>query len=92
MSRKLDVVTLDGEEYDSLMADAERYRWLKAHRDGDLCAMAWNDLREYLLAHEGDIAHCIDDFGRLDAVFTDVVGRDAEKHVSPSSRDGDSSQ
>ena len=29
MSRKIDVVTLTGEEYDSLMADKERMDWLE---------------------------------------------------------------
>lgn len=29
MSRKLDVVTLTGEEYDALMADKERIDWLE---------------------------------------------------------------
>ncbi len=41
MSRKLDVVTLDGEEYDKLIADAERYRWLRNQdnqtREGSPC-------------------------------------------------------
>lgn len=55
----------------------------REHKEGDLCIMAWNQLREYLMDHEGDIAHGINDFGNLDAVFTDVVGRDAEEHVSP---------
>lgn len=29
MSRTTDVVTITGEEYDTLMADAERWRWIR---------------------------------------------------------------
>ncbi len=40
---------------------------------------AWNDLKNYLLAHEDDIAHGINDFGDLKVVFASTFQRGARK-------------
>ena len=33
-------------------------------------------LREYFLEHEADIANYIDDYGRLNGVFIEIIGRE----------------
>ncbi|MCZ6897670.1 MAG: hypothetical protein O7D95_03025 [Betaproteobacteria bacterium] len=38
-----------------------------------------NDLKEWLLSRETDIAYEIEDFGELRDVFWDVIGRYPEK-------------
>lgn len=58
-------------------------------REGDLSAVAWYHLYQYLLAHEDDIAHGINDFDYLRLVFKEVVDREAEKPYSPQRQPND---
>lgn len=39
------------------------------------------DLKKFLLTHEYDIAWDLEDFGLLENVFRDVVGRDASQEA-----------
>lgn len=44
--------------------------------------MTWkNDLKQYLIAHESDIASDFEDFDKLDGVFYHFLGRWAQKAV-----------
>ena len=40
-----------------------------------ISTISWDKLVEYLVSHESDIAHGINDFGGLRKLFVEVMGR-----------------